>query len=215
LPPRITLLSGNRQEGESRKAMIACNDFLRLGSGRSLPLLLKQYRDSQLKAAPTQSINTLQKWSKNYLWRDRAEEYDVDLERQKNETAAARRREILESGLALDYERVATLKETAEYLIEQIREISIEGTRDRVWLRDVKQIGSGEDAERVDIVRFNGSLFEQLRGALDDLAQETGGRVRKQEVSGKDGKPIQAEVAFDLSKLSTEQLIELAKNIPE
>jgi hypothetical protein len=64
----------------------------------------------------------------------------------------------------------------------------------KVWLPDVKQIGGGEHAERVDIVRFNAALIEQYRGTLDDLAKETGGRKQKMEVTGKDGGPVMHKI---------------------
>lgn len=176
---KIEPLAGQRQSGERLTAVQACNDWLRLGRGRSLPGLLETYTTLLQDTPPTRSIDTLKRWSSRYSWQERAEEYDALLEQQKNE----RRQQVMESGLALDFERTDELKKLAHFLIEQIYEQGEpdeEGNRPyhNVWLPDVRQIGSGENAERVDIERFNAAIISELRSALDDLAKETGGRVK-------------------------------------
>ena len=44
LPETLELLSGERCLGESIKAMIACNDYLRMGPARSQAGLLRRYK---------------------------------------------------------------------------------------------------------------------------------------------------------------------------
>lgn len=199
----IVPLIGERQKGESKNAVIACNDWLRMGPGRTLRALEQKYREVSRKSAPTQSIGTLNKWSRQYDWQARADLYDAQLEAEKNAREAAYRREIMESGLAVDHERVAELKQLAELLLGELYTAGddgqIEFVKDTVWLPDVKQIGGGEHAERVDIVRFNASIFEQVRGLLDDLAKETGGRRQRTLTEN-----------IDYSKLSDEQLARIA-----
>jgi hypothetical protein len=180
---QVTLLAGQRQKGERLTAIHACNDWLRLGRGRSLPKLLERYTKAHEEAPPTRSLDTLKKWSSRYKWQDRSEEYGAELEQRKNE----RRKEVMDSGLALDFERVDQLKDLAHFLIDQLYEQGEDGDYHNVWLPDVKQIGSGKNAERVDIERFNAAIFSELRGVLDDLAKETGGRKQKHEVSGPEG----------------------------
>lgn len=124
-------------------------------------------------------MGTLKNWSSRYNWQDRAEEYDAELEHQKNE----RRQQVMESGLALDFERVDQLKRVGHFLIDQIYEQGEDGTYHNIWLPDVKQIGSGNSAERVDIERFNAAIIGELRGVLDDLAKETGGRIKGVDVT--------------------------------
>lgn len=180
------LLSGQKQKGESSKAVQACNDWLRMGPGRSLADLWRQYRDTQENTTPTRSLNTLEAWSSRYVWAERAEEYDARIEDDKN----ARIQEIMGTGLALVHERVHTLKDLGKLLLEQLYERGEEDELHNLWLPDVKQIGGGEYAERVDIERYNSPLVGDIRGVLDDLARETGGRVHKQELSGADGAPV-------------------------
>ena len=182
----VSLLSGERQKSESFRAIQACNDYLRMGPGRSLRLLLEQYRKSEQNLAPTRSQGTLWGWSARFGWQERAAAYDARLEADKD----ARTAEIMQSGLAVAHERVVKLKDLAGFLEGQLYEQGEDGVYHNVWLPDVKQIGSGLDAERVDIERFNAPIIEQYRGTLDDLAKETGGRKERHEVTGADGAPL-------------------------
>jgi hypothetical protein len=189
LTPQPDLLAGNLQSGESRKAVLACNDYLRLGPGRSLAKLLHRYQTGP-EAPPTKRLKTLKDWSAAYGWQARAAAYDAEIEREKNEALEARRREAMQTGLALDFERVLELKKLAGFLIGQAYEQGTDERYHNIWLPDVKQVGSGEDAQRVDIERFNGAMLEQLRGTLDDLAKETGGRKQKTSVETPDLKSL-------------------------
>lgn len=180
----IQLITGQRHATESDKAVVACNDYLRLGSGRSLRDLYLSYREriESGSRAPTKRQATLFQWSTDFNWTDRAKAYDAQLEQAKNDALAARRREVFDDGLGLDFERVVKLKELAKDLEDQIlaTDRSPHG-RPNLWVRDIKQIGSGEYAEQVEIYRYNSALISDYRGVLDDLAKETGGRKQKQE----------------------------------
>lgn len=179
----MSLLVGERQPGETGKAIAACNDYVRMGPGRSLAKLRQSYIKATLENPPTRHLRTLGEWSRRYGWQARAAAYDTEAERQKTAEAAAYRREIIEQGFALDMERVRELKRLADLLGSEVHE------EDKRWLPDVKQIGGGKFAERVDIVRFNASLIEQFRGALDDIAKEVGGRIQKSDITS-GGQPV-------------------------
>lgn len=185
----VQLITGQRHTTEQDKAVIACNDYLRMGAGRSLARLLETYQGGtgstpdRHQKPPTTRLRTLKEWSANFSWQDRAKAYEAQLEQEKNDALAARRREVFEEGLALDFERVIKLKELAKDLEDQIKEVADDHPHGRpnVWVRDVKQIGGGEFAQEVEIYRYNSALISDYRGVLDDLAKETGGRKQKQE----------------------------------
>ena len=177
-PQEVELLSGQRQKSESDKAVIACNEWLRMGSGRTIADLAQKFTDSHSGSQPTTSYGTLRKWSSDYNWAERATEFDAGWEARKN----AERDAVLNYGLAHDYERVRKLYRLAAMLEAQIYERGMYGELHNLWVPDVKSIGSGEFAERVDIERFNSALLEQYRKVLEDIAKETGGRVQKQEI---------------------------------
>ncbi|RYX84187.1 hypothetical protein EON83_10855 [bacterium] len=145
------------------------------------------------RVPPTQSLDTLKEWSTKYGWGERAALFDLAWEEEKE----ARRRAVFEDGYGLDFERAQGLKDLAALLKAQIFETStpygqsddeddedpfcsIPGSRARqyhnVWVADVKSIGSGEFAERVDLEKFNGAILSEYRALLTEIAQETGGR---------------------------------------
>lgn len=192
LTTQLQPLSGQRQRGESDAAVQACNDYLRMGAGRKLVDLLNTYQQlstfSSSYEAPTLSDATVRTWSSKYSWANRATEYDSEWEDRKN----AERSQVFDMALALDYGRVRKLINLANLLESQIYEYGVDDdgkptTLHNVWLPDVKQVGSGEFAERVDIERFNSALISEYRSTLDDIAKEVGGRVKKNEHTGADG----------------------------
>src|SRR5689334_2432710 len=115
---QLSPLSGQKQKGESDKAIQACNDWLRLGAGRTLPALLSKYSKTRQNTAPTTSLNTLQGWSVKFSWASRATEYDKGVEELKN----AERQRVMNSYLALDYRRVKKLFKLAKFLEDQLYE---------------------------------------------------------------------------------------------
>jgi hypothetical protein len=129
-----------------------------------------------------------------FNWRERAEKFDEADRKQAETIRAVQRERILNEGYALMHERVKKLGEIAEKLEAYI------GDENRVWLPDVKQIGRGDEAERVDLVRFNASLFHEYRESLGDIAEELGHRVKKTELSGPEGKPIPMSITDAIKK---------------
>ena len=179
----IQLLAGEAQSKESSKAIQACNDYLRMGAGRSLAKLRQTYvKPTSKTTCPTASLRWLQEWSSKFDWVKRADEWDANEDARKTKEYEA----AMKHGLALDYERVNSLKALAVFLEGQIYEQGVEGTYHNVWLPDIKAV----DGVKYDIERFNTGILQQYRGTLDDLAKETGGRVAKQEISGADGAPL-------------------------
>lgn len=193
LTTKIAPLSGQRQSNESDNAVIACNDWLRMGAGRSLTELLKKYADSHLEAPPTLSIDTLKGWSSKFEWASRAQQYDINYEEIKNEKRAA----VMNYGAALDFDRVERLKRLADFLEAQIYERNPDGVYHNVWTPDVKQIGGGDYAERVDIERFNAGILSEYRNTLNDIAKEVGGRSQKHEHTGAGGGAVQVTLSWE------------------
>lgn len=177
----VELLAGERQAKEQNRAVVACNDYLRLGPGRSLAKLLGRYQNA-IEAPPTKRLKTLADWSTTFGWQTRAAAYDAEIERQKNDYV----QQIMKSGLALAHERVSRLKDLTEHMLRELCEVDESGQvigfkNDALWLKDAKWLGKGEGGERFDLVHFNSPGLDQLRGFMDDLARETGGRRQKRD----------------------------------
>lgn len=188
----IELVSGEKQPGENIKSIQACNDYLRMGPGRSLAKLLNYYQDNT-ELPPVKTLKTLKKWSVNYRWVNRATAYDAEIERQKNEAIAKQRRKILESGLALDTERIKVLSRITNLLQGQVFETDEAGKQPKLW----PKYGTTENGQ--DLRKFNSALIRELRGLLDDLAKEVGGRRQRSD-----------NVNINLDDLSDEQLERIA-----
>lgn len=92
--------------------------------------------------------------------------------------------EALNTGLSKVSERVEKLKRLAALLENDLF------IDDKLWLLQVKGVGSGPIAEIVEYYDFNRSEVDAYRGILDDIAKETGGRIQRQDVTS-GGEPIQ------------------------
>lgn len=183
---------------ETARAKQAWADYLSLGPGRSLETLLDRYQ-SATDSPPTRRLKTLKDWSRTFGWQARLKTIADQVAREAAEREAEYRREIMEAGYGKREERVKALKELAGILFDELMQ------PDKRWCRDVKQIGSGEGAERVDVERFNAAEVEQFRGLLDDIAKEKGERKNVTELTGKDGGPIEVSDAREriLSRLAS------------
>lgn len=179
---------------ESARAQQAWADYLAMGDGRSLEALVNRYQTVKADggSAPTTRLPTLADWSRHHDWQGRLKR----LAQEQSDRIAAemevRRREIMGAGLALDFERVAVLGRLATRLLDELERAD----DNRLWVDDVKQIGGGDRAERVPIERFNQGEVAELRGLLDDLAKETGGRLKKVDVTS-GGKTIKGYIGVD------------------
>jgi hypothetical protein len=189
----IRLLAGNKHESETTKAILACNDYLRMGVGRSLEKLRRIYAKDSPTKPPTKHLKTLKDWSAKYGWVERSKVYDQRIDDDKEEV----RKRVFNEGLALDFERVLRLIKLAELLEGQVFE-EINGTMPNLWVQDVKGIGSKDDFERVEIERYNSAIVSDLRGVIDDIAKEVGGRRKGVDVTS-DGKELKQLTAEDMS----------------
>lgn len=197
----VELLVGELKEGESNKAVMACNDYLRMGIGRSLFKLYDRYQN-ETETIPTKRLATLKEWSTSHGWQARVEAYDKIVDAEKTARGEARRKAIMDSGLAQDYERVDELNEI-------YAKLKLEFVVNGLQYTDIKLSSKGDS---VEVEVFNKPLIDSMRGVLDDIAKEVGGRKVKSEISGVNGEPIKTqEVGIDYSKLSNEQIAELIR----
>lgn len=176
-------LAGVRKNAESDVAVQACNDWLRMGSGRSISKLLQHYQEQSKFirgfTPPSLSADSLYTWSSEFGWAERKRIYDADTEMRKNRQL----RQVMELDLSNPHGRIGELIQLAELLKGQIYEQDTDGTFHNIWVPDVKSVGSGDKVEIIDIERFNAPLIDQFRGVLDDIAKETGGRVRHAKIT--------------------------------
>jgi hypothetical protein len=195
------LKNGKKEPGRANRALRA---YLQLGPTRSPALLLAHL------AAKNQSnlgLRQIQTWTNHYAWDERARHYDELGRQRQRQQDAERQRSILQRGVAITLERVEELKQMyARLKQDMLRE-------ERVWLVEVKYQRVDKDTiERVENLRFNAALFNQARGALADLARETGGRPLRTEISSAPSISASPSALLDgFSELSKEELDNLEK----
>lgn len=122
-----------------------------------------------------------------WKWDERVSAWDAYLDGELEKTIAAERKKILRTGMALQHKRVELLARKVQQLID------ITDAQDGIWLADVKSVGTGPNAERVDLVQFNDAAFKELREYLADIADEMGERVKKKEIAYKELPPDRYE----------------------
>lgn len=201
----VKLLAGEPKLNETPRAIQACNDYLRMGPGRSLDKLCERYQTAT-EAPPTKRLKTLKGWSSAYGWVERAGLYDAQQEAAKTAEIARLRTE----GLAADHERIRELNEIFQALKEEFGE----GTG--LWYKDTKLSAKGTSVQ-VDV--FNRPLIDSMRGVLDDIAKEVGGRKVEVKHGGLVETKSEHVVRHDLGKLSRDELRQLramvAKTVDE
>lgn len=145
--------------------------------------------------------------AREWQWDERVNAWDIHQSQEQEKIIAKEKEQVLKSRYALVHKRIEQLDRIAQKLLDYAEE------EDKVWMLDVKAIGNGPDAERVDLVRFNDALFREIRAHFADIAAELGERVKttKQEITGKDGQPIEAKNVFtiDPKNMSAEQIATL------
>ena len=152
---------------ETPKAAAAFYEYCLLGADRSLAKLARKL------GRPAGYARHLETWSSQHSWQDRVRLYDAEQAKVQDVIIAEERARILKSRYALMHKRVELLDRKIQQLVD------ITDAEKGIWIPDVKSVGTGPDAERVDLVQFNSDAFKELREFLDDIAAELGERVKK------------------------------------
>lgn len=115
--------------------------------------------------------------AKQWRWEERAAAWDALVDEEIEKTIQAEKKHVLRKNFALMHKRVQELDRLVKKLIDYT------DNEERVWVPDVKAIGNGPDAERVDLVNFNAPLFMSIDKYFKSIAEEVGGRVKKSETT--------------------------------
>lgn len=84
---------------------------------------------------------------------------------------------VWSEGLAKSEERIKVLKTIAERMLTDL--IAEDPANEKVWLNRMKGIGTGPNFIPYTYKEFNAGQIKELRGLLNDIALETGGRDPK------------------------------------
>jgi hypothetical protein len=168
------LLYGRAHKGETERAIVACNTYLAMGITRSLTKLGELFVEeaNRGKQVPTVSYGVLTYWSARYDWVARAKVFDRNQEAQRSSIAVRE----LETGLSIPGNRVAELKKLANYLLSEVEQ-------GKLYLTRYTQTARGKESESREYLIYNSSLIHDIRGLLEDIAKETGGRIARAEIA--------------------------------
>jgi hypothetical protein len=193
---------GDRQPGsrENRKEQAACQAYFQLGAGRSLEALLACFQS--MPHPPTRSARTLKAWSANNLWDLRARYYDETQQIEAERVEKLRLQGNLQAGLAQPGERVEALKRLYAALDEYLQLAWL------LWKADLRacQNEAPDGAEGGRAPRFSPGVIAQMRGILEDLARETGGRALR---GGLQLEVVEDDTRPDFAQLTREELLAL------
>jgi hypothetical protein len=153
-------LAWEQQPGEPARWFARFTAYRLLGFNRSLIDALNAEKDAKGRERAQRAPGSWRRAAVAWQWQARAEAWDASLAQQAEQLAEAERIRVLSSGFAQTHERVRLLGDLVEQLRAEVKE--------RLW----------------DEARLNEGLLRQLRGLLDDLAAETGGRIKRAEVLG-------------------------------
>lgn len=171
----------DRQEGESLLWFRRFTKYRLMVPVHSLPEVWREEEPTKNHEKPREDPpGDWYRIAKQWHWEERAAAWDAYQDEQLEKQILAERKKVLKSHYALMHKRVQELDELATLLRREIHE------QKKYYLTDVKQIGYGESAERVDLEVFNDKLISEFRATLTDIAAEMGERVKttKQEHSG-------------------------------
>lgn len=143
------------------------------------------------KGIPGSWFEACERWN----WKARAEAYDADQQAQAEE----RRRALLELEQA-EIERILT----TGYALMHKR---IEGLANMAHLIELSLLEKDEKTgeEKIKFAWLTPDKIREYRGCLDDIAKELGQRIKKNELTGKDGGPLLFQTEWGGGSIEEEQ----------
>lgn len=175
-----------RLPGESLLWFRRFEQFRLMEPVRKIALVFQQEQRAQDQGEGKEGLERTEapgKWytqAKKWRWDERAAAFDLHQAKELEELIAAEKAKVISEGYALMHKRIETLNMLA------VRLVAMTGDENHVWLPDVKSVGTGPNATRVDLVQFNAALFHEIREYFADIAEELGDRVKKKEIAFKD-----------------------------
>lgn len=181
--------SWNQMEGEPDLWYGRFMIYAKMGYKRSVNAVFEKERKGK-KVNPSTKINA--EWYDAYnqwKWSERARSYDEYQRAEEDRIIAEERDKVLRSGFALQHKRIEVLDKLSRKLIAMAND------DEKVWIAKTKTTSFGEDKSQViEEITFNAPLFTLIDKYQDSIAKEMGERVKKQELTGKDGGSMEFEI---------------------
>lgn len=163
--------------------------YLRLGTKRSVNAVFKKEAPKNPEKPRTVAGNDWYDIAKQWNWEKRARDYDTHQRAEEDRIIEEERDKVLRSGFALQHKRIELLGKMSRKLIAMTNDEA------KIWIPETKTTTFGEEKSQVvEKVVFNAPLFTLIDKYQDSIAKEMGERVKKQELTGKDGGSMEFEI---------------------
>jgi hypothetical protein len=178
------------EEGEPTLWYGRFNAFRLMDFGRSIAAVF--HEEYSKKPETTRKVlepdGTWYEMARKWQWEERAAAWDAHWIEAQEKVIAQEKEKVFRTGFALQYKRIQSLDNILNKLIDMTED------ENKVWIPDVKSIGAGPNAYAADIVHFNAPLFTLIEKYKASIAAEMGERVKKQELTGKDGGAMEFDI---------------------
>lgn len=179
----------SQQEGEPSLWYGRFLVYLRLGTKRSVNAVFKKENNKKQQKTTSFPGPGWYDAEKEWNWKERAKAYDEYVRAEEDRVIAEEREKVLRSGFALMHKRVKELDRLTRKLIRMASD------DEKIWLVETRTVIMGEDrSQTTEKLTFNAPLFQLIDKYLDSIAKEMGERIKKQELTGKDGGPVEFEI---------------------
>ena len=151
--------------------------YLLMGSRRSVGAVYR--KEYHVKARQT-TLKISGDWyeaAKQWNWLERARDYDEFQRAEEDRIIAEEKEKVLRSGFALMHKRIKELDRLSRKLIQMEKDES------KVWIPEIRTIGSGDNAQHIEKLVFNAPLYQTIDKLFDSIAKETGERVKKKDIT--------------------------------
>lgn len=163
--------------------------FMRLGTKRSVNAVLQKEVKKKQEKTRTNAGPEWYEAAKQWNWTNRARDYDEFQRAEEDRIIADEKEKVLRSGYALLHKRVKTLDRLTRKLERW------EKNDDKIWIPETRTTIMGENKSvTIEKVTFNHHLYMVIDKYLDSIAKEVGERVKKQELTGKNGEALEFEI---------------------
>lgn len=164
-------------EGESSLWYGRFRAYLLMGFKRSVSAVFQLEAEEIRGNQSTETYGYWYEYAKKYSWEERAQAYDAHWIEEQDKLIEQEREIVLRTGFAVQHRRIQSLDSIVNKLIDMLED------NNNIWMPDVKAIGNGPNAERVDLLSFNAPIFTLIEKYHASIAAEMGERVKRKDIT--------------------------------
>lgn len=162
--------------------------YLLMGFKRSIQAVFQLETEEKRGNPSGEAQGHWYEYAKKYDWEERAKVYDAHWIEEQDEIIKQEREKVIRLGFALDYKRIEALNKLADKMMQWADE------DDKVWLVKTQDVTGDGFSKHTEETVFNAPMIGMIEKYFAGIAAEKGERVKKQELTGKDGGSMEFEI---------------------